>query len=91
MPDRFKQAIKRMYEDGEIDKIIAHAPNHRERKEAKRFKAMLDSWTNEKYSIDDIPIIALIHECKSYSIWQDALVYMELKCDFDIEEDEKCE
>ena len=91
MPDKFKQAIKEIYADGEFEKMIKCAPTRHERKAVKQFLAIIDSWKDTNDGIDGIPNIVLIHECKSYSVWQNALLYMEMKCKFDIEEDEKCE
>ena len=65
-----KQAIKKMLDTGEFEKIIQNAKG-RDKKNAKLFyDAIKDT------DLDKMPEILIIMACKSYAVWQDMYVFM---------------
>ena len=70
-----KEAIKRMLKDGEFDKVIKHAKG-RDKQNAKDFYDAVKDLDDEHF--EKVPEIVFIQACKSWNVWQDLYIYMEL-------------
>ena len=66
----FKEAIKKMIEDGEFEKIIKYESG-KEKKLAKKYYEDIQA-----VGVDKIPFVALLHECKSVSVLKNAIIFM---------------
>ena len=69
----FKQAIKKMMEVGEFERLIKHTKG-KEKQAVKEFYELI--YENEDF--ERIPGITLLCAVHSYSILQDAITFMEI-------------
>ena len=70
-----KEAIQRMLKDGEFYKVIKHAKG-RDKQNAKEFYEAVKDLDEEHFA--KVPEIVFIQACKSWNVWQDLYIYMEL-------------
>ena len=78
MKDRIKKAIEKMWRDGEFERCYNFALTEGDESEAKAIAEYEEGIGTaiEGGILEDFPVIVLIHECRSYLLWQDIATYM---------------
>lgn len=82
-----KETLIKLIENGELDKLInqkwippygafgiTRAEVRRERRQAKRFKKVLDEWTGKGNKLREIPFVLLVHYCDCPSFLKSAIL-----------------
>lgn len=71
---KFKRAISKMKETGELEKILKAQKSIREKKKVERDIAKINVFCEA--GIENVPAIPIIYELESVDIFKNALCYM---------------
>ena len=79
-----KKVIKKMLDSSDFERIINNTLSWHEKRKAKQFYKLVKE-IDEKYGIEDFPLIPLICSCDSADVWKDIVIFMitrgEEKCE----------
>lgn len=72
---KFKNALTKMYNNGDFDKQIKHPFDKKQKKNSIKDKQLME-FIMGQYEIDNVPFILLLAELKSAETFKNVICYM---------------